>query len=564
MAITKFFKFVTPEVALTNVQDNTGVGSGGLYGNYTWYHSLVYGSAQRLARYREYDAMDADTDISVALDLLAEEICGNAGKNELPLKLVIEAGAEQYVQPSVVITLEAALRTWCKIEEWQTRLFPLARQVVKYGDAFFIRNKRNKFKKSIYVHPRNVTGAHVNELDHTDIRAWQIEYQPLGGMTGSNPFATGGYKAVLDASSGADASTNANEILAEDVIWYSLYNDMSDESPFGISVLRSIYKTFKQKELLEDAILIYRIQRAPERRVFYIDVGKMPANLVATHLEQIRNEIKQKKIPTQQGGKATVDSTYNPQSMSEDIFLASRPDGSGSKVEVLPGGQNLGELQDLEYFYKKQWRGLRIPQSYMDANTEGASPASDGKVGIAYMQEIKFSLYIERLQKAIEKTLDTEFKKFLAGANVKADTTIFSIKLPEPSNYTDSRAQAINAELLTSLTTADSIESISKQMALIKYGRFTPKEMKENERYKRIEMGLNPEGGVKDLPMIYNPEMAERGGFDGGMAGSNGAIGDDLGLGDDLDAGEDAGDEASMDGPGGKDAAPPTGKPDKK
>lgn len=561
MAITKFFKFVTPETHLTTIQDNGGNGVGGLYGNYTWYHSLVYGSQQRLSRYREYDAMDADTDVNVALDLIAEEMVGNTPKNELPLDLVIETGAEQYVSPTAVVTIKAALRTWCKIEEWDTRIFPLTRHVIKYGDCFFVRNNRNKFKKSVFVHPRNVTGACVNELDHTDIRAWQVQFQPLGQSGNTNQS---GYKAITSYGNNSEEGNHNdfNEINANDMIWYSLYNDMSDEAPFGVSVLRAIYKTFKQKELLEDAILIYRIQRAPEKRVFNVEVGKgTPPNVGANLLENMRNEIKQKRVPSANGGKSQVDSVYNPQTANEDYFFIKR-DGIGSSVEILPGGQNLGELQDLEYFYKKMWRGLRIPQSYMDSNTESSQPSSDGKVGIAYQQEIMFTLYIERLQKSIEKTLDAEFKRFLEGANVKVDTTLFRIKLPTPTSYKESRDNAINADLVSTYVSAMDIGPMSARFGLAKYLGWTQEEIATNERMKRQELGLATDGGEKDLPMIYNPEAAEQRGFDGGMGGSTGMIGDDMGLGgDEGGEGEDpeGGDAPApdSDGPG----APPKNKP---
>lgn len=555
MAITKFFKFVTPEAHLTNIQDNGGDGSG--FGNYTWYHSLVYGAQQRLSRYREYDAMDADTDVQVALDLIAEEMVGNTPKNDLPLNLVIEAGAEQYVSPSAVVTIKAALRTWCKIEEWDTRIFPLTRNVIKYGDCFFVRNNRNKFKKSVFVHPRNVTGACVNEIDHTDIRAWQVQFQPLGQSGNSN---MAGYKAITAHGGPADDLSNHNdfnEIKAEDMVWYSLYNDMSDEAPFGVSVLRAIYKTFKQKELLEDAILIYRIQRAPEKRAFSIEIGKgTPANIASNMLEQMRNEVKQKRVPSANGGKSQVDSVYNPQSMNEDYFFIKR-DGVGSSVEILPGGQNLGELQDLEYFYKKMWRGLRIPQSYMDSNTESSQPSSDGKVGIAYQQEIMFTLYVERLQKAIEKTLDSEFKRFLSGANIKVDTTLFRIKLPTPTSYKESRANAINADLVSTYVNAQDITPMSARFGLLKYLQWTNEEIATNERMKRQELGLSPDGGEKDLPMIYNPEAAEQRGFDGGMGGSSGMIGDDMGLGDGEEGDDVEGGDGALPPEGGDDSGPP-------
>jgi hypothetical protein len=556
MSLTKFYKFVTPETHLAKIHDNSPQGQGGLYGNYTWYHSLVYGSAQRLSRYKEYDAMDLDTDVSVALDLIAGEIVGKTSKNDIPLNLTIEAGNEQYVNPTMVVTVKAALRTWCKVEDWSVRLFPLARNVIKYGDCFFIRNNREKFRRSIFVSPRNVTGALVNELDHTDIKAWQIQYRFLGGV--NSTFNQNGYKTITNPlmSDNTNDFSSFNEIKAEDVIWYSLYNDMADEAPFGVSILRAIYKVFKQKELLEDAIIIYRIQRAPEKRMFRIDVGNMPPNLRASHLEQLRNEVKQKRIPSNIGGATQVDSIYNSQTMNEDYYFTKNAAGEGSTVEILPGGQNLGEIQDLDYFYNKMWRGLRIPQSYMNANVE-SGPASDGKVGIAYQQEINFTVYIERLQKALEHRLDDEFKKFLERAGIKVDTTMFRITLPPPSNYMKSRENAINNDLLGTYQMADGIEALSKRFAQVKYLGLTVEEVAINERQKREEMGLNPNGGMKDLPMIYNPEAAERGGFDGGLAGSKGQIGDDmLPAGGDDDKGGPPGEGGDEGGQPGEGASP--------
>ncbi len=97
--------------------------------------------------------------------------------------------------------------------------------------------------------------------------------------------------------------------------------------------------------MLEDAILIYRVHRAPERRVFFIDVGTMPPNKSSQYLERIRYEVQQKRIPSRTGGGANVvDSTYNPMSILEDYFFAVTSEGRGSKVEVLPGGENLGDI----------------------------------------------------------------------------------------------------------------------------------------------------------------------------------------------------------------------------
>lgn len=542
MAVSKFYKIVSPATAQAMVQDNRDISGQSSYSNVTWYHNLVYGSAQRIAKYGEYDVMDADIDIARALDVIAEEMCGNRPKDDLPLEVKVTSGPDGRMTNSEVVTIKAALKTWCKINDWDNRLFTTSRHLIKYGDCFFLRPK-SLGKKGLFIHPRNVTGAVVNENDITDIKEWEIQSDTKNSNMG---VMSQGFSGVKGGDEHGQMYGSVR-FKFDDVVWFSLYNDMSDEAPFGVSILKSIFKTFKQKELLEDAIIIYRVQRAPERRVFYIDVGKTPPHLVPSHLENLKNEIRQKKIPSLSGGKSQVDGVYNPQSMNEDFFFATNSTGNGSRVETLPGGQNLGELQDLDYFYKKMLRGLRIPESYMNNSAEGSSPASDGKVGIAYQQEIKFTLYIERLQKSLEKTLDEEFKRFLHDMKIRVDTSNFEIRLPAPTSYKESREQSINADLLNNFSTADGIDFVSKQFAALKYLGWTEEDLLTNERYKRRELGLSPQGGARDLPMIYNPDIAESRGFDGGLSGgAGGGGGDGDFFADDPDGGGDP--EADLDG----------------
>ena len=119
----------------------------------------------------------------------------------------------------------------------------------------------------------------------------------------------------------------------------------------------------------------------------------------------------------------------------------------------------------MDYFYKRIWRGLRIPQSYIDPNSDGGT-FNDGKVGIAYLQEIKFTLYIERLQSHIESTFDREFKRFLRESNIIIDESLFKIVLPTPSNYDVSRKQEMDGNLLNNFGTADGIQSLAKKFIL--------------------------------------------------------------------------------------------------
>lgn len=533
MAITKVFKIIDPRSLEVDVTDNTdyGGGSTGLYGNYTWYHRLVAGSPARLTRYREYDIMDTDVDVARALDIIAEEIAGNNPKTETPLQIKLELDGGVKVQSRVVATLNAALKTWCNIHDWRNRTFKIARNTIKYGDSFFFRPEK-KNARLIYAHPKHVIGAIVSQNDITDVKGWHIK----SDVKKADTNMSGGFYHNIGGGIG-DASVE--QYNADDVIRFSLNDEMCDEAPFGRSILMDIYRAFKQKELLEDAIIIYRIQRAPERRVFYIDVAHVHPSKVANHLEQIKNEIKQKKVPSSNGGSPTVESIYNPQSMNEDYFLAQYKDGQGSKIETLPAGGSLGELQDLEYFYQRMWRGLRIPQSYINTGTEGGV-ANDGKVGIAYLQETKFSLYIERLQAHLEYTFDKEFKRFLRDSNIVVDESIFKVILPSPSNYDVSRKQAIDNDLLNTFGIADGIKTLSKRFAQKHYLQLTDEQIVMNERMLREEKGLDPNGDYRDLPKLYNPDEAEAGGFEGGLGSfSGGGGGGDMPPLEDGEMGED-------------------------
>lgn len=516
MAAKKFYKIVRPRGADSELYTNQNLsGAGGVYGRSSWYNRMVNGSASRRNRYREYDIMDNDPDIALALDYIAEEMTGNNPKEEDALRLELTPHPNQEIPTSTSMTLSAALKTFIKVQGLENnRLFIICRSTAKYGDVFFIRN-RKKNNQWVYVNPKNVEYAIVSKQDINQVKGWAIrtEYENdphsnLNSASFSNPYT-------------GEDETFAKPFLAKDVVRFTFLDETDEEAPFGKSILRPIYKSFKQKELLEDSIVIYRIQRAPERRVFYIDVGKTHPHNVSHILEKVKNDFRQKRIPSQIGGKSQVESIYNPQSMQEDFFMAVRPNQAGNKIETLPGGQNLGNLDDLQIFFRKIWRGLKIPESYINTleGDGGSGNFHDNKVGIALMQEVKFSLHIERLQSFIEDTLDEEFKRFLYENGINIDPTLFKVTLPSPSNFKKSRQQEIDSALIGTYTNISGDNNISKRFALKKYLQLTDAEMAENERMLREEKGLPINGGREDMPKLYNPEEAEAGGFEGGLGG---------------------------------------------
>ena len=546
MAITKFYKVIRPRSADAEIYTNQSMyGAGGVYGRSSWYNRMVNGSASRRNNYREYDIMDNDPDISLALDYMAEEMTGNNPKEEDSLVLELTPQPNQEIPATTSMTLRAALRTFIKAQKLENnRLFHICRSTLKYGDLFYMRN-RKKNGEWIFVHPKDVESAIVSEYDLTDVKAWNIRtenkngvHKGLNNTAFSNPYT-------------GEDSNMAQPFLAKDIVRFTLFDETHEEAPFGISILRPIYKSFKQKELLEDSIVIYRIQRAPERRVFYIDVGKTHPHNVSALLEKVKNDFRQKRIPSQIGGKSQVEAIYNPQSMQEDFFMAVRPNSVGGKIETLPGGQNLGNLDDLHIFFRKIWRGLKIPESYINTleGDGGQGAFHDSKVGIALMQEVKFSLYIERMQSFVEKTLDEEFKRFIYENGINVDPTLFKITLPAPSNFKKSRQQEIDTALINTYSSISQDNNLSKRFMLKKYLQLTDEEMALNERQLREEKGLPLNGGREDYPKLYNPEEAEAGGFEGGLGGAPAmGGGEDMGGLEGLEGEE--GEEGAVEGEG--------------
>jgi hypothetical protein len=277
------------------------------------------------------------------------------------------------------------------------------------------------------------------------------------------------------------------------VVHISLSEGLDNNYPFGNSLLESVFKVYKQKELLEDAIIIYRIQRAPERRIFYVDVGNMPAHMAMAFVERVKNEIQQRRIPSSTGGGTNVmDSSYNPLSTNEDYFFPQTAEGRGSRVDTLPGGTNLGEITDLRFFTNKLFRALRIPAAYLPTGIEEAANAiADGKVGTALIQELRFNEYCKRLQSIIVEKFDLEFKLWLSAKGINIDNSIFEIKFNQPQNFAAYRQAELDTVRANVYGNVAQIPHLSKRFSLKRFLGLSEEEIKENERLWREENAGN-------------------------------------------------------------------------
>ena len=515
MSWKKYFSPAPNGSALSPVSGlNSSSNAGPARTNYSSYLPDVYtGSPNRIERYQQYEVMDSDPEINAALDILAEFCTQKLKDGKTPFDVQWRHKATN----SEVRILSEYLQQWCKLQLFDTRIFRIVRNTYKYGDCFFIRDPETQ--KWSYIDPSKVVKIIVNESDgkkpeqyiikdlapnFENLVATQITpninpRQAGGGMTsgagylGSQGAQRGSSGPYPSASSGSRFGLSETEyaIDAEHIVHLSLSEGLDNNYPFGNSLLENIFKVYKQKELLEDAILIYRIQRAPERRVFHIDVGNMPSHMAMAFVERVKNEIHQRRIPSQSGGgQNVIDSAYNPLSINEDYFFPTTAEGRGSKVETLPGGTNLGEIDDLKYFTNKLFRGLRIPSSYLPTGADDSQASfNDGRVGTAYIQELRFNKYCERLQNLLTSVVDQEFKMYMYSRGVNIDANLFELRFNPPMNFASSRQASIDAERISTFTNIQTVPYMSKRFALKRFLGLTAEEMAENERMWAEENG---------------------------------------------------------------------------
>ena len=542
--------------ALSPIAGNITGKPGPARSNYSSYLPDVYtGSPNRIERYMQYDTMDIDSEVNAALDILAEFCTQKNKENGTPFTLTFKGRPTN----SEIKILKEYLQQWTKLQKLDLRMFRIARNLFKYGDGFFVRDPETQ--KWFYVDPGKVTKIIVNEsegklpeqyvirdlninlmhLVTTQINPNSQNTQPGGAAYVQGGSGARGMTGAYPQQTGTRFSNSQNEVAidAKHVVHLSMSEGLDNNYPFGNSLLESVFKVFKQKELLEDAILIYRIQRAPERRIFYIDVGNMPSHLAMGFVERVKNEIHQRRIPSSTGGGSAIDSAYNPLSINEDYFFPQTAEGRGSKVETLPGGTNLGEIDDLRFFTNKLMRALRIPSSYLPTGADDSQAQyNDGRVGTAYIQELRFNKYCERLQQAMISTFDKEFKLFLYNKGVNIDFSLFDLKFQSPQNFAAYRQAELDNQRIGTFAQMAGLPFVSKRFALKRFLGLTDEDIAENERMWKEEnnegsaitsdaagelrgAGVSPTGMEADMDMAGDaeapPEMDT--GAEGGDAG---------------------------------------------
>lgn len=485
------------------------VGNEFAYRNYASRLPEVYsGHPNRIERYNQYENMDCDSEVNACLDIISEFSTQINNDNKTPFEINF---TDKPTDREVEI-IKKQLQQWTKLNKFDQRIFKLFRNVIKYGDQVFVRDPETF--ELYWVDMVKVSRVIVNESEGKRpeqyiIRDINPNFQNMSiaqkttsdyyvsratGSIGQNNYTApngGGYGGAGGGTGNSRFQQAMNETCLDSrhVVHLSLNEGLDYFWPFGQSILENIFKVYKQKELLEDSVLIYRVSRAPERRIFKIDVGDMAPHLAMQFVERVKNEMHQRRIPTNTGGGANMmDASYNPLSINEDYFFPVTADGRGSSVDTLQGGTNLGEIDDLKYFNNKMARGLRVPSSYLPTGPDDSDRAfNDGKVGTALIQEYRFNQYCKRLQNLIMQKLDDEFKMFLHWRGFNIDSGLFNISFCEPQNFATYRQAEMDGSRISSYMQLEQLPYMSKRFMMKRFLGLTEEEILENERAWREE-----------------------------------------------------------------------------
>jgi hypothetical protein len=377
--------------------------------------SMAYQQVRREV-FRDYDAMDQDPIIASALDIYADE---STLKNEFGDMLIIRSD-----NPRVQELLENLYYDILNIE---FSLWPWVRNMCKYGD-FFLGLEIADGKGIVNVTPYS-----------------QYNTERLEGNDPTNPHMVK-FRVMDDAIGKVDYDNFeiAHFRLLSDTNWL----------PYGKSMIENGRRLWKQLSLMEDAMLIHRIMRAPEKRVFKIDIGNINPTEVDNYMQRIIT--KMKKVPFVNKDTGDYNLKYNMQNLTEDFYLPVRGGDSGTNIENLSGLEYTA-TEDIEYLKGKLFAALKIPKAYL-----GYDENVNGKATLA-AEDVRFARTIERIQKMVTSELSRIGVIHLFGNGIQdAEMTNFEISLVNPSTIYEQEKVNLWSEKIRLATDMQSLKMLSK------------------------------------------------------------------------------------------------------
>tara|TARA_R110002012_G_C11664191_1_gene612498 strand:+ start:412 stop:2217 length:1806 start_codon:yes stop_codon:yes gene_type:complete len=450
------------------------------------YSQAVYYEPTRLAAYYDYESMEFTPEISAALDIYSEEGTTLSEKGHM---LTI------YSESNRIKSILADL--FNNIMDIQTNLPMWVRNTCKYGDNFVY----------LKIDPkRGIVG--VNQLPNIEVD--RVEK----GMDLA--------KASIEDDDSAVKFTWKNKDMEFNTWEIAHFRLLSDDRrlPYGTSQLEKCRRIWKQLLLSEDAMLIYRTSRAPERRVFKVYVGNMDDKDVEAYVQRIANNFKRDQIVDNNTGN--VDLRYNQMAVDQDYFIPVRDPNAPNPIDTLPGAQNLSEIADIEYIQKKLFAALRIPKAFLgfeDVVGEGKNLS---------LQDIRFARTINRIQKSMIQELNKIAIIHLYVLGFEDELGNFTLGLTNPSTQSELLKIEQWKEKITLYRDATSdpgsgILPVSSTWAKKNILGFSDEEIKLDLQQQRMEKAIGEElnqtatiikktGIFTNIDKLYGEEVAKEGG----------------------------------------------------
>jgi hypothetical protein len=429
---------VTPEtgdtIVSTDIIKDSPIDGGPAVGGVSRNPILPQLELNRRRRYKDYEEMDEYPEIGAAFDIYADDSTQRGLRGE---RWAIKSENDMVVEE---------IENFFETIRLDKLIWDIIRNTVKYGDCFTelildVNKPQEGIKKIKILNPNWILRVE-NEFGY--LKKFLQEIPNMESLQ---------YAEV--GQSNMNRPVKYIELDKNQIVHFRLHTSDPIFYPYGKSIAALCHRVFRSLRMMEEAMMIYRLSRAPERRIFYVDTGNLPTSKAEMFIERLKQKFKKEKFYNSPRG--TVDSRYNPMSMDEDFFVPTK-NGRGTKIDTLPGATNLGEIEDVRYYRDKLLAGLKIPKDYIVEKEQ--SP--ERKANLAQL-DVKFARTIQRIQVDIETGLENMAKRHLQLRGFPASLIKgVKIKLPEPSDMSSKRKLDVDEQKTRVIQAVQGLNLFSK------------------------------------------------------------------------------------------------------
>lgn len=447
------------------------------------YNQLMYANldVDKGKRLRDYRVMAAFAEVADALDEICDEfLCENDNGKVIDLYFrdVID------FDPLVTKQLREEFNNFINIFELKEKGWEYLRYLLTDGEVYFENIIHKKHPDSGILGVVNIP-THIVDPVYDNYQNMSIKAFLLRKLNHHQEDSRNAGQSTSHLKDKDFIPLDRNQIT------YINSGTWNEDKTFRVPFIENARRAYRQLSLIEDSIIIYRLVRAPERLVFNVDVGNMSPPKAEGYMRKLMNNYWSKKTFNLDESKRV--NSFNPQSILDAFWFPKREGSNGTSVESLPGGTNLGELQDLVYFVKKLYKALKVPTNRAEIESSYQADAN------VLREELKFANFIVRLQsnfaKGLKESFVTHLKLKKLWKNYELRENSFDLIFTPPRNYNELRKQQILDLKLGNFNTITQNESISKGYAQKMYLGWNDDQIKANREWLRKDASLQHEIG---------------------------------------------------------------------